>query len=321
MNEIEYTENIFFCYTCPIISLNGLVLSLFCLSVLMNSEFKQNFYNFLKIEIFFITLNFIIGTLKPLFHCYYSPTRGKYYSVIYFIYFINYLSSVLEQSVYLCNILSTVEFYLLISNKQQSKFNILKMINSKLIGLFVFISSLILFLYQTFEFDIRSYKIYQPPFYNLSSTTDFFTIEKSKFSFTNFFRVNKIAGFVMRDFINLLILIFLNILIYLNIRKSIRRKLEIQSNVSTSAKNVDNSLKLMVFLGSLNNIIGRIPIAIWSILDSVYSYEKTHLLLKIAVLFVNLSFSFHFILYFITNKLFRKVFLNYLSYISNRKLL
>lgn len=319
MNQIEYTENIFFCYTCPIISLIGLILSLFCLGVLMNSQFKQNFYNFLKMEIFFITLDLLIGTIKPVFHCFYSPTRGKYYSVIYFIYFINYAASVLEQSVFLCNILATVEFYLLISNKQQSKYNILKRINYKIFGLIVFISSSLLFLYQIFEFNIKSIKINQPPFYNSSSATDFYIIEKSVFSYSIFYRINQISGFVIRDFINLFILTILNIMIYLTIRKSLRKKLEIQNNVSTSVKNVDNSLKLMVFLGSLNNIIGRIPIAIWSILDTVYDYENTHLLLKVAVLTVNLSFGFHFILYFITNKLFRKVFLNYLSFVSIRR--
>jgi hypothetical protein len=319
MNEIENTENIFFCYICPIISLNGLILSTLCLIVMMNSQFKQNLYNFLKMEMFFIALNLIIGTIKPIFHCFYSPTRGKYFSVIYFIYFINYLSSVLEQSVFVSNILATIEFYLLILNKHESKYNFLRRVNSKIIGLIVFISSSLLFLYQVFGFNIKKLKINHRPFHNLSSATDFFSIEKSAFSFSIYYRINQIAGFVIRDFINLFILTFLNILIYIKIKKSIRKKLTIQANVSSSVKNIDNSLKLMVFLGSLNNIIGRIPIAIWSILDTIYVYEKTHLLLKISVLTVNLSFGFHFILYFFTNKLFKKVCLTYLSYIKIRK--
>ena len=57
MNYIEYTDDIFFCYTCPIISLIGFLLSIFCLIIFLNTQFKQNLYNYYKIEILFIAFD------------------------------------------------------------------------------------------------------------------------------------------------------------------------------------------------------------------------------------------------------------------------
>jgi hypothetical protein len=193
-------------------------------------------------------------------------------------------------------------------------------------GLVTFLFSVILFLYKIFEFDIKSVvlsKPADPPFRN-ASVYDFYYIQRSGFSFTVFYKFNQIAGFVLRDFVNVFVLIVLNVLIYLEVRKSMKKKAYLQNNeeATASMKSLDNSLKLMVFLTSLNSVLGRVPIAVWSILDGIYddAWENYYHYCFVGVAMVYVSYLFHFVLYFFTNKLFRKIFKRNLSSLVGFKL-
>jgi hypothetical protein len=303
-NFIKDTDHIFFCVMTPIIDIIGVILSITGLAILQNVQFKENVYKYLKVETLFICINLIISSLRPMYHCETVSTYKTKLIVIFQSYFRGYFGSCLEEAAFLCNLIATFQFYLMVANVKSSKFKRFARFNYKIVCFIVFLFSCVLFLYQIFEFKIVSHM-------NNDNKT-IYTTESINIEYHYLFNINRIVAFSIRDFLNPFISIILNILIYLKVRRVIKRKKTLQKNKTTNMKNVDNSLKLMIFFGSLNNIVGRVPIALWYILDIFYNYEKTHLVLKFAVLAVDLSYAFHFILYYVTNKLFRQIFVNYL---------
>lgn len=305
---IEYTDFIFSCLMSPIICMIGFISNLLCFVIFLNDNFKKTMYFYLKIEALFVCLNLFIGSFKPLNHCTDAITYGSYISSIYFIYMINFFLSVLENSAFICRNISLYEFYLLVANKKPSKHCIITRVNYKLVSIIIFLFSFFLFIYQIFEFEIKKELKSKG---NVSAYDYGFQI--TNFSKSDIFKINQIIAFTIRDFLNLFIMIYLNISIYLKLLKSMKNKIEIQKSNAENAKNAINSTKLMVFLGSLNYVIGRIPIAVYSILNTQLKYSEIHLLTKLAVVTVNLSYSIHFILYITTNKIFKRVFLNYIK--------
>ncbi len=303
---MDYTEFIFSCLMSPIICIIGFFLNFLCFIIFLNDNFKKAMYHYLKVEALLICLNMFIGLFKPLHHCPNTVTHKSYISIMYFIYMINYFLSVLENSAFICRNISLYEFYLLVTNKKHSKYNIISRVNYKLMTLVIFLFSILLFVYQIFEFDFtKELKI------NGNISYNEYGITPSIFSKSYFFKINQIIAFTIRDFINLFLMIVLNLSIYHKLLKSMKNKIEIQKSSTENSKNVINSVKLMVFLGSINYIIGRIPIAIYSILNTQLDYKEIHLLTKIAVITVNLSYSIHFFLYLTTNKIFKNVFFYY----------
>lgn len=312
---IAKTDFIFSCVLSPTISWIGFVLNLMCLIILFNSQFKQpNLYLHLRAEAIFICLNLLFSGLKFLYHCESTFTHGTYFSVLYFIYMINYFLSVLENSAFICRNISLYEFYLLVTNKKPSKYNFLLRLNYKLVAFIVFVFSFWLFFYQTFQFQVS------PKIENNITLLNVYKHKLTEFSSSDLFRVNQIIAFSIRDFLNLFIMIFLNLLILKNILKSMKNKVDMQSKSTQNenAKNTIKSVKLMVIIGSLNYVIGRTPIAIYSILNTKLKYEELHFLIKFAVIIVNFSYTIHFILYITTNKLFRKIFIDYSKYVLNK---
>ncbi len=77
-------------------------------------------------------------------------------------------------------------------------------------------------------------------------------------------------------------------------------------------KNLTNKLNI-ISCGSINFIVGRIPILIYFILDHYYPYDKIHLILKIGVMAVNLSYCLYFIFFYFINNNFSLVFNEYVK--------
>ncbi len=132
----EELENVLFCYAYPILNIVTLVPITICLIVLMNRDFKENMYKYFFLEEVFVAIDLIIGVLKPLFHCQNNEvTKGKHYSVLVFIYLINFLSSVVEEASLLLNIFAVVEFLFLVSTKTALKrFNVFQKVHYLIIG-------------------------------------------------------------------------------------------------------------------------------------------------------------------------------------------
>ena len=199
-------------------------------------------------------------------------------------------------SSFICKILSALDFYLLIKNKRNSKYNVLTKVNYKVFALLIFIFSLCLFSFRLFDREI-GYKI------NNDNSTEFKLI-KTNFTKTAFSQAIDLIAFICLHGVNCTLLVTINLLIYFKVKKTIKMKRYLQSNRSNSNVNdAENSVKLMVVLAGLMNIVGKGPSLVFFIYNAFESIEEYASVF--IILFETLYYSFHFFLYFLTNKIFK----------------
>ncbi len=245
---------------------------------------------------------------------------------------------------FILHILSTLDFYFLISNLNK-KFPRLSKINYKLATFVIFIFSSLAFLFQPFQeaiyiqhvifTDSGEIELYQGWIYLMAETY---------FSRTTFKKIYELFWFSFRDGVLLLILILLNVLIYIQVMKSIKNKKKMlnKSNLTNSVsmlkdemnsiqteneslENVESrkgyaksktkedraviKLTIMVVLGCINTIINRIPILLCFIIRNIIGWTgPVPTLNSVACLVVYITYSLYFFLYFYSNKRFRKTF-------------
>jgi hypothetical protein len=329
MNIDRATETIFFCYLCSGISIVGLILSGLSYLVFCNPQFKENLYNYLKFEIACIGFNLLIASLRPLYHCENVTSAGTYGSVLFFIVFLHYLSSVLEMTAIVCHNLSMFDFYLLVSginnsNLEQSrlrKFIIHRLKkNHRIICFLVLISSMVLFSFQTFEFEIKASSFAQN-FTSLASVNGSmkpgmrynYSKQKSKWCDEKLFIINQKMAFTLRDNINLNVLVLLNTLIFFRLKEVLRNKIQLLDKNGKGGKELDELVKSvrskmnLILASSLNTFLGRYPIWVYFMMDIYFDWSQLHLLCKFAVLAVDFSYSLNFLLFYFTNNIFKRV--------------
>ena len=105
------------CIFFPSTSLVLLIISSFFFIVFNNQIFKENLYRYLKMEMLFLSLFLIFNSVRPIYICRNTLTREQYYSALIYLISI-YMRIIFEMCSVVCAILSSFEFYLLISNKR-----------------------------------------------------------------------------------------------------------------------------------------------------------------------------------------------------------
>ena len=310
MEFMDLTELIFFCYTCTVISVIAFILGIISLIIFSHSTFKESFYKYLRVEITLITISLFFSSFRPIHSCYGSPLSQSYISNNYVKFFLHYLNSPIELTAMICHNLYSLYYYLSISEVGQRQPNsfknkILKFLKSNcvLFTICIFFINCLLYLHQVFEFDIVPKDI--PGKYYMG---------KSEFTKCIWFIINQKFAFIFRDFVNLNLIIVLNIMICFKLKQYIEQKsklIEDKQKLEALKRNLHNKLNV-ILCGSINFILGRIPILVYFILDHFYSYDKIHLILKIGVLAVNLSYFLYFILFYFINNNFRSVFNSHL---------
>ena len=307
-------NKIFSCYLNAIASSIGFISCLMCFIVFSNSQFKLNFYKYFKMELIFIGFDLILSALATIVDCNDSLVKDHYLSRAYQLIFIVYFKSVLEFCAnYFC-IFGTIDFYLTIS---QSKFNMFSKLSYKIICLILFLIGCIMFSFRIFERSIADS-------IDISNNKTVYYLAKTKFSETTILKTINIISFFIRDFIYIFILIILNYFIFRKVRDSINKKIYILQNsggessvADNKIKNTKNSLKLMILVGNLNNIFGRLTILINLTLEvSIENYTLDNygiIFLNISIFAVYTSYLIKFMLYYLTNNTFRDIFKNYYS--------
>ena len=94
----------------------------------------------------------------------------------------------------------------------------------------------------------------------------------SSFKGTPFHKVNKIASYFIADGILVLLLFIINILIFIKVTKAMKYKKNLKGNSAKSSSeilNAEKSIKLMVFVGSFNIIIGKFPCFVYYLIDTI----------------------------------------------------
>jgi hypothetical protein len=314
----ETIARLFACYTNTMLSSIGFICSIICFIIFNNSMFKLNFYGYFKMEVLFISFDLLLSITTILIDCNDIQIRYEYFSNVYRIYFIAYLKSVMEFSINIYSLLGTLAFY---SKIDGSNFMI-KLNNKsyKTICSIAFIVSILMFIFRAFDFKIVEY-------HSKISNTSLFITDKSDFSHTKFSIIINIVTFAIRDLFYVLILIVLNTLIFLKVKKLIKRKRTIRATTSDSNNEINIktsllSVKIMVIAGNINNLFGRIPILLNLILDSSINDYKSKqfgiILFHLTIFTVYASYIVKFILYYVTNKNFRLLISNYALKILNK---
>ena len=320
---------IFHTYVFPALTLIGLILTIFIFLIFSQPSFQQNIYVFLKYESVFIWLD-LCATALPIFI--YRPEWDKaYFRWFYRLYFIVISKSVLEMTGILCHIISSIEILLLISNKKRPK--LLQKTPNIIIVLILFLLCALLYSYMFFVSFIDE-EPYGPLFNNATNTTMFqyvgYKISNTEFSKSLTKRLIEIIAFSIRDGLNLIVLITLNVLIYLKVKKAMAKKkimlsqnfsvyatnnkAEIDINSNNKLKRSERNTAFMVIIVSICYTIGRIPIMISFIVRNVYEENNQIRIFVIAsIICVVLSYDSYFFIYYFTNKNFKKLFRQYFS--------
>jgi hypothetical protein len=338
---------VIYIYVIPIVSLIGFLLSILCFFIFLNKEFKEVLYKYLKVESLLISMNLFIQIFRPVYFYNASYFSKTLFSQIYSFYILYYFVSSLEMASFLLHIMSSLDFFLLISNLTQ-KLTFYKKLNYKLVSVIIFLFSISIYIYIIFIKEIRSHDVLFIDSKDvILSYTIIYLSYDTEFSKTTVKKIMEISVVVLRDGIFLLTLVILNIIIYLHVRSSIMKKRRMLnrdngSMIKTEAEaasiddlsinnhpttiNVKKSkserknnkaqykLTIMVIIGSLNCILGRLPILSDFIVQNIIGWnDQVKLLNMYACLAVYVSYSINFFLYMYTNKRFNKIFFQYLQ--------
>ena len=318
----------------PLVSLIGMLEYIVCFLIFNNAEFlnkdrlKENLYWYLKIEAFFITINFFMQVLRFLF---FEPTiETTLLANIYRLYFLIFFAGVLEMSALICRITSTINFYTILTNKSVN-FNWIHKISKYFTTLMIFVISFLLLFYTTVCFYIRDDKIEEIDGFNLTVSHRVYSLGVTEFSRSTSKKIIQTAVYLIRDLFMILFLFILDILICLNVVNSLKSKKKLlyaANNEATTSFEINKESKkkqinkinriqranikivMMIVLASFNNIFGRIPVLVQQILENFIDMKDFY---KIAALMVYMSYVVNFFIYICFNKRFRKILGRYLS--------
>lgn len=339
----EEKNDLLFTYICPIVGICGFFLHSLSFMVFSKSDFKELLYKYLKMESLNVLFDLLITALKPIYYCRSCEVSKTYFAQIYFISFIVYGASIFELSAIINRILSTFCCYILIRNKiiRNKYFFVLNYY--KIINFTIYTISSLIFLYQIFIYKITDVSV--------DKISPFYIIEKTDFSKTSLKSIFELTGFIFRDGINLAILIFINILIFIRFKNDLSKKkiflMPINSNTKITLhhdelvirvknlphvkdlkaenfvnkrtgllnriKKCENKQTIMIFTTCICCMIGRLPILVFFILRNFDNENKYQDLIKLAALSIYLTYVVNFFLYYNSNKRFKKGFINICS--------
>jgi hypothetical protein len=321
-----------FLYVCPTLGMVGLFLNILVLVVLSDAQFKETLYRYLQIEAIFIGINLFVNCLRPIHYYKTNWLSVSRFSYIYLVYALHFLASVLEMAAILAQLCSTIDFYLLISSSHK-KFKLFSVLAyHKTIGSLIILLSFLLYAYQIFDKKIACYTVaYQNTLRQVCRD------ERTRFSETTVKKAFEIGVFILRDLVLLMLLMSLNVLIFLRVKRSMKNKrsilncrikrgeqLAIKSNAQRkdTVKSIERTQQrtaLMVLLNGLNYFMGRTPILVYFIWNNLDNWSDAMLYyLQAAVLAVYLSYTIKFFLYYKSNSKFRRSFRNKASNIYHK---
>ena len=316
-------KEIFLVIIIPISGILGLILTLFSLIIFSNSVFKQEVYTFLKYESFFIAIDLFLTSLRPMACYIQSDFYITYFPQFYIIYMLMILASIIETSAIICHNISTFELYILLSNKQKPR--LIRKCSKIVICMIVIAFSSVIYTYQFFSLRVTAYGNYE--INNFTNQTEYvfthYGYGTFDFNDTLAKKIIQTFAFILRDGVNLIILIGLNVMIFYRVRHIILRKKALLDNAPKTGSGNNNSKKnnhikkgerttaIMVLLVSLSYVIGRLPIMAINIMMEFYDNETLQLININALLCVYISYGSYFFIYYICNNKFRKIFNDY----------
>ena len=99
----------------------------------------------------------------------------------------------------------------------------------------------------------------------------------------------------------------------MNLKKDIRIEYTVNNNSNQTNRNLEASknITLMVIWSSILFIFGNTPVIIINILQFILDPNSFQLVYRISVALIYFTHSLNFVIYFLFNKLFRKILFSY----------
>lgn len=342
MKNTNKENDIIMTYILPIISSIGFVLSAISFLIFSSSIFKELLYKYVKIQTIFCSFYLLIQALRPVESCVKCQISQTLASVIYFIYFAVYVVSICEFSAFAFQIFSAIHCYIMINSLSIVKYKFI--MSFKLMCILTFVLSCLLFSFQLFEFEIASKNQTDNGRKFYPRKTAFWYSNGRKFCEIFAILLRDLLGMVSLLSINLIL--FINIKNKLKLKKKLLngnlikkllnssvnrvyvKPLSVEKSPSSTSsplspvvacsqlsknnpKHFSFRLTLMTCLNCLNCLFGRLLISFYFILRNLNVWEEDgyidNIILKFSILFISLSYSLNFILFYFTNKKFKKI--------------
>ena len=200
----------------PSVSVIAIAFSILIIFVLSKSDFKEPSYRYLKYQSYFVLTNLLIKALQPLYYCFDLCETSKYRFVqIYTIYFVFYLSSVLEMVAYSCSVCSGLYCILNISSSPFKRYILKVLSHGKCLIMGLFVVSALLYLVQ-------------PLGYKIQDNEENGYIHKGAS-----FNILLYVANIFRDAVNSFLLILIDITLIIKLRKIMKEKLSL-ININTN---------------------------------------------------------------------------------------
>lgn len=298
------TDDIIFIFVCAPVSIFGCFLCLISAYFFSSEEFKEKLFRYLKIECILMAIDLSITSfrsLAPLYMCRTTtktcPPQLSLFPVIIDTYIFAYVPSPVEACALAVDIFAALNCLFMVNQHQSWFQQFIVNLNPYIMLLTTATFFATMFFYQVFT---NKYLFY----------IDFIIVNRKYFD---------IVTYSIRDGLLLAVLIVLNFMISLNVKKSLARKMTIQKEkVKDRVKRSQNKLTIMVLADCINSIIGRIPIFALFIIKNVYKPLTVIVpLSSLCSLAVFLSYFLKFFLYFNFNKRFRQIVCQKIPFLTN----
>lgn len=330
---IDTETDLYYGYICPFVGMIGVFLNAIVFFIFSHAVFKEILYKYLKLQAMFIALDLLFTSFRPVSYWKFTELSHSYAAHLYDLYLITYGASVVEMGAFVCLVMATLNYYLLIDSMLATQRCFFARVSYISVALFVVVFSVFLFLYQLFEYTIICGNVIMAP----NVTKYMCDIEYEPFHYSTFHMINEIGAFFIRDGLNLIILIILNFMIFIRVKKGMNKKKSMLNKSSASLASNESGTKrigsvinrnesdkrlrsisktkykltVMVIMSSVNCALGRLPIMIFFIIRNFQENEALLYFRKIAVVFVYLSYDFNFVFLYLTNKKFKMLFNRY----------
>jgi hypothetical protein len=324
----------------PSIGFIGLITNIACVIIFSNKDFKEDMYHYLKFKSIAVIMHLFIQILRPLSILKGNFSSASIISVIYDLYFLSYFVSFFELSIILFHILSTIEYYLIVSNNNDVM-KLIRKVSCRSKILFIFIFSMFMYIDILFSRVIHGWHLAEINESNkIVDQRIYYSIQTTSFGSTMARKIISSIVFMIRDGLNLVILVILNILIYLNVMESIKKKRAIifksrkvddstksvsigmsnsGSSKSTSSNNnkkinkTERKVTLMVLFSSITYVSTRIPLLICVILGDYANLNLWGTTFgRFTTIYLYVTYLIDILYFYIFNERFKKIFDEYL---------
>jgi hypothetical protein len=321
-NSTNTEAHILMLFVNPSVSVIALTFSILIIYVLSKSDFKEPSYKYLKYQSFFVLTNLFIKTLQPLYYCYdLCGTSKSFFVQIYVIYFVFYLSSVLEMVAYSCSVYSGLYCILTISIFPLKKYLLKVLSYGKCMIMTILVFSSILYVFQPLEYKIQGRKGY--------------VIKEDSKDYGKILY----AANIFRDGVNSFLLIFIDIFLIIKLRKIMKEKLslismhktnqidtfdaESQKRISIGTVNIKRTRRkqsVIILSSCVINLVGRLPLFIFYMItiNLPVSFDNFWSFAMCATIYYLTNIANFFVFYFFNQK-FKSIVINSLLFILNLK--